>query len=113
MEPHHISDAAVIKCSSHQEPANFSHPAHSAGQWKGLAAYIKDAHSLRVSGHGGGAAIRGVETDLPPAGTLNAKLERLLFHQRPKSVTRKAETLQTTIKALRFLFKGMSEALKS
>jgi len=51
-----------------------------------LAAYIKDCHAFRVGGHAGGAAIPGFETHLPPAGTLNAKLESLLFHQKPTSV---------------------------
>lgn len=52
-----------------------------------LATYIKDGHCFRVGGHAGGAAILGFETHLPPAGTLNAKLESLLFHQKPASLT--------------------------
>lgn len=51
-----------------------------------LAAYTQHGHSLRVGGHAGEAAILGFETHLPPAGTLNAKLESLLFHQKPASV---------------------------
>ena len=52
-----------------------------------LAAYIKDGHSFRAGGHAGRASILGFETHLPPAGTLNAKLESPLFHQKPASVT--------------------------
>lgn len=52
-----------------------------------LAAYIKDGHSFRVGGHAGRASIPSFETHLPPTGTLNAKLESLLFHQKPASVT--------------------------
>lgn len=42
---------------------------------------------FRVGGHDGGAAIPGFQADLPPAVILMAKLESLLFHQRPGSMT--------------------------
>lgn len=51
-----------------------------------LAAYIKYGHSLRVGGHAVGSGFLGFETNLPPAGTFGAKLESLLFHQKPASV---------------------------
>lgn len=51
-----------------------------------VGAYIKDGHAFRVGGHAGGAAVPGFETHLPPAGTLNARLESLLCHQKPTSV---------------------------
>lgn len=51
-----------------------------------VAARIKHGHSFKASGHAGGAAILGFGTHLPPAGTLNAKLESLLFHQMPAIV---------------------------
>lgn len=51
-----------------------------------LAAYTKDGRTFRVGAHAGGATIPSFATHLPPAGTLNAKLESLLFHQKLTSV---------------------------
>lgn len=84
-----------------------------------LAAYIKDGRSFRVGGHAGGAAISGFETHLPPAGTLHAKLECLLFHQKPARETfilkerKLGDDYRQLSKPLGVTFQSTSEALKS